>query len=60
MQRGVTSAHYEILSPAGTALPQDAMTAFATQREPLFTELNKKLRDADSNIEIACGLRPRI
>jgi hypothetical protein len=50
MQR-VTSAHYEILCPPG-ALSQDAMTEFATQREPLFTALDKKLGDADSNLEI--------
>jgi len=50
MQR-VTSAHYEILCPPG-ALPQNAMTEFATQREPLFTALDKKLRDAASNMEI--------
>ena len=50
MQR-VTSSHYEILCPPG-ALSQQAMTEFATQREPLFTSLNKKLSDADSNIEV--------
>jgi hypothetical protein len=50
MQR-VTSAHYEILSPP-LALSQEAMTEFATQREPLFTNLDKKLGDADSNKEI--------
>ena len=50
MQR-VTSSHYEILCPPG-ALSQQAMTEFATQREPLFTTLNKKLSDADSNIEV--------
>jgi hypothetical protein len=50
MQR-VTSSHYEILCPPG-ALPQDAMTEFAMQREPLFTALDKKLSDADSNTEI--------
>ena len=50
MQR-VTSAHYEILCPPG-ALSQDAMTEFATQREPLFTSLDKKVGDADSNKEI--------
>ena len=50
MQR-VTSAHYEILCPPG-ALSQGAMTEFATQREPLFTALDKKLGDADSNLEI--------
>jgi hypothetical protein len=56
MQR-VTSAHYEILCPPG-ALSQDAMTKFATKREPLFTSLNKKLRDADSNIEIRVVFDP--
>jgi hypothetical protein len=50
MQR-VTSAHYEIFCPPG-ALRQDAMTEFATHREPLFTALDKKLGDADSNVEI--------
>jgi hypothetical protein len=50
MQR-VTSSHYEILCPPG-ALPQDAMMEFAIQREPLFTALDKKLSDADSNTEI--------
>ena len=50
MQR-VTSAHYEILCPPG-ALSQNAMTEFATMREPLFTSLDKKLHDADSNVEI--------
>ena len=50
MQR-VTSSHYEILCPPG-ALTQSAMTEFAKQREPLFAALNKKLGDADSNMEI--------
>src|ERR1700730_10705383 len=50
MQR-VTSAHYEILCPPG-ALSQHDMTEFATQREPMFTALDKKLGDADSNAEI--------
>jgi hypothetical protein len=50
MQR-VTSSHYEILCPPG-ALSQEAMTDFATHREPLFTSLDKKVGDADSNIEI--------
>lgn len=57
MQR-VTSAHYEILSPRG-ALPQNAMTEFATRRERLFTSLDKKLGDADSNIEIRIVFDPR-
>src|ERR1700693_6105308 len=56
MQR-VTSAHYEILCPPG-ALPQDAMTEFAIQREPLFTALDKKLRDTASNMEIRIILDP--
>ena len=51
MQR-VTSAHYEILCPAG-ALPQDAMTEFAKQRELQFTALKNKLGDADSNARIS-------
>jgi hypothetical protein len=50
MQR-VTSAHYEILCPPG-ALSQNAMTKLAIQREPLFASLDKKLGDADSNLEI--------
>jgi hypothetical protein len=50
MQR-VTSSHYEILCPPG-ALPQNSMTEFAIQREALFTALDKKLSDADSNTEI--------
>src|SRR5271169_1076523 len=50
MQR-VTSAHYEILCTRG-ALSQAAMMEFAAQREPLFTALNKKLREADSNVKV--------
>src|SRR6266851_4317759 len=50
MQR-VTSAHYEILCPPG-ALSQSAMTEFATQRETVFAGLDKKLGDANSNLEI--------
>jgi hypothetical protein len=50
MQR-VTSSHYEILCPPG-ALSQSAMIEFAKQREPLFATLNKKLGDAESNLEI--------
>jgi hypothetical protein len=50
MQR-VTSAHYEILCPPG-GLSQKAMMDFATQRETLFTNLDKRLGDADSNKEI--------
>ena len=50
MQR-VTSAHYEILCPPG-AMSQETMTQFATQRESLFTALDRKLGDADSNAEI--------
>jgi hypothetical protein len=50
MQR-VTSAHYEILCSPG-ALSQGAMVKFATEREPLFANLDKKLGDADSNKEI--------
>jgi len=49
--QSVTSSHYQILCPPG-ALSQDAMTEFAVQREPLFTSLDKKLRDAASNLEI--------
>jgi len=57
MQR-VTSAHYEILCPPG-ALSQNAMTEFATQRESLFTALDKKLGDADSNLEIRIIFDPK-
>jgi hypothetical protein len=53
----VTSAHYEILCPPG-ALSQDAMAEFATHREPLFTALDKKLGDADSNLEIRIVFDP--
>jgi hypothetical protein len=56
MQR-VTSAHYEILCPPG-ALSQNIMTEFATQRESLFTALDKKLGDADSNMEVRIVLDP--
>jgi hypothetical protein len=51
LMQSVTSAHYEILCPPG-ALSQGAMKEFAILREPLFTALDKKLRDADSNGEI--------
>jgi hypothetical protein len=50
MQR-VTSAHYEIFCPTG-AVFQETMMEFATRRESLFTSLDKKLGDADSNAEI--------
>jgi hypothetical protein len=50
MQR-VTSSHYEILCPPGD-LSQAAMTDFATAREPVFTALDKKLGDTESNLEI--------
>jgi hypothetical protein len=53
----VTSAHYQILCPPG-ALSQDAMTEFATHREPQFTALDKKLGDADSNLEIRIVFDP--
>jgi len=56
MQR-VTSAHYEILCPAG-AFTQSAMTEFATRREPLFTALDKKLGGAGSNITIRIVFDP--
>jgi hypothetical protein len=51
LMQSVTSAHYEILCPPG-ALTQSGMKEFAIQREPLFTALDKKLHDADSNGEI--------
>ena len=57
MQR-VTSSHYEILCPPG-ALSQAAMTQFATQREPLFAALDKKLSDAASNSEIRVIFDPK-
>src|SRR5579862_8676950 len=50
MQR-VTSAHYEVLCPPGAIFPY-AMRQFATQRESLFTTLDRKLNDAASNAEI--------
>ncbi len=56
MQR-VTSAHYEILCPPG-ALSQQAMTEFATEREHLFTTLDKKFGDANSNLEIRIVFDP--
>jgi hypothetical protein len=57
MQR-VTSVHYEILCPP-KALTQDAMVKFAAQREHLFTSLDKKLGDADSNKEIRVIFDPQ-
>jgi hypothetical protein len=51
LMQSVTSSHYEILCPPG-ALSQSAMKEFAIQREPLFTALDKKLHDVDSNVEI--------
>jgi hypothetical protein len=51
LMQSVTSAHFQILCPPG-ALSQEAMTQFATQREPLFASLNGKLNDAASNTEI--------
>jgi len=56
MQR-VTSAHYEILCPPG-AFTQNAMTEFATRREPLFTALDKKLGGAGSNMSIRIVFDP--
>src|SRR5579863_1010148 len=56
MQR-VASGHYEILCPRGD-LPQQAMMKFATQREPLFAALEKKLGDAASNLTIRVVLDP--
>jgi hypothetical protein len=57
MQR-VTSVHYEILCPP-KALTREAMVKFAAQREHLFTALNKKLGDADSNKEIRVVFDPK-
>lgn len=57
MQR-VTSTHYNILSPPG-ALSPAALAQFATQREPLFAALDKKLADAASNAEIRIVLDPK-
>jgi len=57
LMQSVTSAHYEILCPVG-ALTQGAMTDFATHREPLFARLDKKLGNADSNLEIRIVLDP--
>ena len=56
MQR-VTSAHYEILFPAGTASP-DAATDFAMRREKLFAAMDRKLGDANSNKEIRIVFDP--
>jgi hypothetical protein len=56
MQR-VTSAHYEILCPP-KELSQEAMTDFAKGRERLFSALNKKLGDVDSNLEIRIVFDP--
>lgn len=50
MQR-VTSSHYEILCPPGV-LPPETMRRFASERESLFTSLNRKVDDAGSNVEI--------
>jgi hypothetical protein len=50
MQR-VTSAHYEIRCLPG-AMSQETMTQFATQRESVFSALDRKLGEADSNAEI--------
>jgi hypothetical protein len=50
MQR-VTSSHYEVLCPP-RALSQDSMTEFAMGREALFTSLNRKLGDSESNLEV--------
>lgn len=47
----VTSAHYEILCPPGVISPE-AMRQFASERESLFTLLDRKLGDAGSNAEI--------
>ncbi len=49
--QSVTSSHYEILCPPG-AIPQERLTQFASQREPLFTSLDRKLNDEASNAEI--------
>ena len=56
MQR-VTSAHYEILFPPGSASP-DTMTDFAMRREKLFAGMDKKLGDASSNKEIRIVFDP--
>jgi hypothetical protein len=57
MQR-VTSSQSEILGPP-RSLAQDSMTEFATRREPLFTTLNRKLGDAESNLEIRVIFDPK-
>jgi hypothetical protein len=56
MQR-VTSAHYELLCPPA-ALSPDAMRQFAQQRESVFTDLDKKLGDAGSNVTIRIVFDP--
>jgi|SRR5579872_29299 len=58
LMQSVTSAHYRVLCPPG-ALSQDAMTQFATRREPLFTSLNGKLNDVASNAEIRVIFDPK-
>src|ERR1019366_5885333 len=47
----VTSAHYEILYPPG-AMAQETMTQFASQRESLFTTLDRKLDGAGANARL--------
>ena len=56
MQRA-TSAHYEILCPPGDMSPE-TMRQFASQREALFTTLDRKLDDAASNAEIQIVFYP--
>src|SRR5258708_2379310 len=55
--RRATSAHYEILCPPGAMSPE-TMMQFASQREPLFTALDRKLNDAASNTEIRIVFYP--
>jgi hypothetical protein len=58
LMQSVTSAHYDILCPAG-ALSQASMTDFAKRREPLFTALDKKLGDPASNKELRIVFDPQ-
>jgi hypothetical protein len=51
LMQSVTSAHYHVLCPAG-AMSSETISQFASQREPLFASLDRKLNDAASNAEI--------
>jgi hypothetical protein len=57
--RRATSAHYEILCPPGDMSPE-TMRQFASEREALFTTLDRKLNDAASNAEIQIVFYPNV